>query len=105
MARLLGLPFLPPYGKVMPCPMPVNGHLNHSNAYQNALELQRLLLGASKDPTIKPVTLAALSRAFCELEETKRKLKMRPLPKAIDVTPKGRGKPKDSGLSLNGTDR
>jgi hypothetical protein len=29
--------------------------------------------------------LAGLARAFCDLEETKRKLKMKPLPKAVDV--------------------
>lgn len=61
------------------------GHLNHKNSYQQAMELQRLILNDAKDPTLKPVIRAALARAFCELEETKRKIKMRPLPKAIDV--------------------
>ena len=40
----------------------------------------------SRQPENKPVTLAALARSFCELEECKRKLRMKPLPKAIDVS-------------------
>ena len=71
----------------------------HSTAYQNALRLQRLLMRDAEQAELKPIIRAGIARAFCELEETKRKLKMRPLPKAIDVAPKGRSKPKNSGIA------
>lgn len=38
------------------------------------------------------MVLAGIARAFCELEETKRKLRMKPLPKAIDVGIDGKAK-------------
>ena len=73
----------------------------HSTAYRDAKELQRLLMHDARDPGLKPITRAALARAFCELEETKRKLKMKPLPKAVDVTlPRKSGsKASASGIS------
>ena len=36
-------------------------------------------------PLARSSDLAMLSRAWCDLEDTKRKLKMRPLPKPVDV--------------------
>lgn len=50
----------------------------------------------------KSLVLAGIARAFCELEETKRKLKMRPLPKSIDVskTTKRRNDARDSTAGL-----
>jgi hypothetical protein len=56
--------------------------------YRNALSLQRIVLEAATKPECQIRDLPGLARAFCELEECKRKLKMRPLPKPIDVTPK-----------------
>jgi hypothetical protein len=52
------------------------------------LSLQRLIITFSARESLRPAELSGLARAFCELEECKRKLKMRPLPKPIDVTPK-----------------
>ena len=46
----------------------------------------------AETPGLKPLIRAGIARAFCELEETKRKLKMRPLPKAIDVSDKAKPK-------------
>jgi hypothetical protein len=45
----------------------------------------------AQKPELKPIVRAGLARAFCELEEMKRKIAMRPLPKPIDVS-----KPKQS---------
>jgi hypothetical protein len=59
-----------------------------SKPYRDCVELQQVIMAYCRLPTEKPVTLAALARSYCELEECKRKLKMRPLPKPIDVTPK-----------------
>ncbi len=66
----------------------------YSTAYANALQLQRLLVEDAQDPELKPLIRAGIARAFCELEECKRKLKMRPLPKPVDVSKLGKGKRK-----------
>ncbi len=74
------------------CAMQTNGHLPPKNprkfatAYSQAKRLQALILHDAENPDLKPVIRAALARSFCELEETKRKLRMRPLPKSIDVS-------------------
>jgi len=39
-------------------------------------------------PEVKPIELSSVARVWVELEECKRKLKMKPLPKPIDVTKK-----------------
>ena len=55
--------------------------------------MQRLLfLDAQKD--VKPGERAAIARAWCDLNEERRKLTMRPLPRSIDTTKlvrRGRG--------------
>ncbi len=66
----------------------------YSTAYANALQLQRLLVNDANDPELRPNFRAQIARAFCELEECKRKLKMRPLPKPVDVSKLGKGKRK-----------
>lgn len=38
-----------------------------------------------EDPKVKPHIRAALMRAWCDLEERKRVLKMKPLPRPIDT--------------------
>lgn len=60
--------------------------------YRQAVELQQLLLRDARSSELKPVARAALARAFVELEECKRKLRMRPLPKSVDVSKLGRSK-------------
>lgn len=57
-----------------------------SQPYHDAVELQRLILKDARSEEIKPVVRAAIARAFCELEETKRKLKMKPLPGSLRPT-------------------
>lgn len=58
----------------------------NSGAYSQAKAIQQVLYDEAMKEQEKPVTLAALARAWCELEETKRKLRMKPLPKSIDVS-------------------
>jgi len=57
-----------------------------STAYSQAKHLQSLLLNDADIPDLKPITRAAIARAFCELEECKRKLKMKPLPGSLRPT-------------------
>jgi hypothetical protein len=59
--------------------------MRYTEPYRNAVELQRLIMASARAGDIKPLVLAGISRAFCELEETKRKLAMKPLPKPVDV--------------------
>lgn len=57
-----------------------------SRPYRECVELQQLLMANARQPELKALILCGIARAFCELEECKRKLKMRPLPKPVDVT-------------------
>lgn len=61
-----------------------------SEPYRRAVELQRLVLEKARQDETKGAVLSGLARAYCELEETKRKLRMKPLPKAIDVDSQGK---------------
>jgi hypothetical protein len=73
-----------------------------SRAFSQAKRLQELLMADAETPDLKPLIRAGIARAFCELEETKRKLQMRPLPKPIDTEALKRRKEKkgsSSGLS------
>lgn len=79
--------------------LPPRNRPKHSRSFSDAKELQQLLMNAARNPDIKPVVLAALSRSYCELEECKRKLRMRPLPKAIDVSDKRKPKQSSSGIA------
>src|SRR5215475_2434214 len=56
------------------------------SAYAQCKHLQALLLRDADDPQLKPSIRASLARAFCELEETKRILLRKPLPKSVDFT-------------------
>lgn len=62
------------------------GHAKASTAYSNAKELQRLILNDARDPELKPVARAAIARAFCELENLKLRIKMKPLPGSLRPT-------------------
>lgn len=53
---------------------------------RDIVDMQELLVQSSKSPQVKPHDQAALVRAWCDLEETKRKIRMRPLPKSVDVS-------------------
>ena len=55
-------------------------------AYGQAVALQQLLLNDAREPELKPIFRAGLARAWCELEECKRKLKMKPLPGSLRPT-------------------
>lgn len=86
----------------MPLPLPTKTRPKRSEAFRNALELQRLLMDDARQSDVKPLIRAGIARAFCELEETKRKLRMRPLPKAVDVTQlKKQRKAVDSGIDAS----
>jgi hypothetical protein len=56
------------------------------NAYRQAYEAQEIVMARMRDPLCPTAVIPQLSKALTELEEMKRKLKMRPLPKAVDVS-------------------
>lgn len=56
-----------------------------SSSVQQAKEMQRIALNDCRNPKVKPHIRAALMRAWCDLEERVRVLKMKPLPKSVDV--------------------
>jgi hypothetical protein len=57
------------------------------SVYSQAVELQDTIMNASRNPGTTPSALAQLARAWSELEERKRILRMKPKPKDIDVSP------------------
>lgn len=63
--------------------------------YRDCVKLQQLIMRDAEIADLKPIIRAGIARAFCELEETKRKLKMKPLPKPIDVSPHAKRRRKD----------
>lgn len=77
---------------------------HYTRAIVQALALQRVVLDGALDGKPKPLELASLARVWCELEEAKRKLRMKPLPKAVDVSHLHRSKKKrdDSGIAPAG---
>ena len=68
--------------------------MKYSEPYRNALELQRLVLDKARRDDTKGAVLSGLARAFKELEELKLRLRMKPAPKAIDVSRDGSTKSK-----------
>lgn len=71
----------------------------HARAFTQARELQELLMIAANDSEITPAALAQVARAWSELEERKRVLKMKPAPKPIDVSQKQR-KPRSRAVAV-----
>lgn len=65
----------------------------NSSAIRQALELQALLMADARNPETTATCRTQIARAFCECEETKRKLKMRPLPGSLKPEPKHKRKP------------
>lgn len=71
--------------------------MRYSKPYHDAVGIQRLITGASKEAATKD--LAQLAKAFVALEMLKMRIRMKPAPKPIDTTklqPKGREKEEES---------
>jgi hypothetical protein len=71
-----------------------------SRPYHKALELQELVLAAAKKETTTPSALAQLARAWSDLEDRKRILRMKPKPKDVDVSEKARKRLPYPGMSM-----
>lgn len=68
-----------------------------SKPYRDAVDLQKLIMAASKDADAKD--LAGLGKTFATLEMLKLRLRMKPAPKPVSVeNPRARG----SGASRGG---
>ena len=63
----------------------MNKNGRYPEAYMGAVHMQRLFLQAVLDPSVSLDVKAKLATVYSTLEEMKRKLAMRPLPKPIDV--------------------
>lgn len=57
-----------------------------------AYALQDILFVAAHSEDITPSALAQVARAWCELEDTKRDIQMKPRPKPVDVAELARSK-------------
>ena len=57
-----------------------------TKAYRTANKLQHLLVSRANDPECSASALAQVTRAWNELEDRKRILKMQPKPKDLDTT-------------------
>ena len=53
--------------------------------FETAVRLQELIVKASESEETTPSALAQLARAWSELEDRKRIIKMKPAPKPVDV--------------------
>ena len=56
-----------------------------STAFSQAVAMQRMLLADALKPETPPRERAQVARAWAELEERKRILRMKPKPKDVDV--------------------
>ena len=56
------------------------------NALKQLLDIQRRLYETSQDRKVTASALAQVARAWSELEERKRILRMKPAPKPVDVS-------------------
>ncbi len=75
----------PPQHKgTFPQPLP-KGHPPYQTPLQEARELQRLLMKDARSPETGPMSRAQIARAWAELEERKRILRMKPKPKDVAV--------------------
>jgi hypothetical protein len=59
---------------------------HHSNSVVQAVRIQRIVFETVRDNKLKPSELAGLARAWCDVNEERRKLSMTPLPKSVDPT-------------------
>lgn len=67
-------------------PPPKKSRPYQSNAATQGVQIQRILWQSLKGADHKPAELAALARAWCDVNEERRKLAMRALPKSVDVS-------------------
>lgn len=65
---------------------PPNGRPSRPKAYAQALSMQAALLKDALDEETAPAARAQVARAWNELEERKRIMRMKPKPKDIDVS-------------------
>lgn len=80
-----------------------NGQVRRTPQMTQLLDLQHRLAQDALNPETSPSVRAQIARAWCDLQEERRKLQMRPLPKAIDVqTLKRKTKNSGSGLAPSG---
>lgn len=59
---------------------------NTTTAHSQAIYLQSLVIKATFEEGLKPAEVSGLVRAWCDVNEERRKLAMRPLPRSIDVS-------------------
>ncbi len=64
-----------------------------STAFSQAVAIQRVLLDDALNPKTTASARAQLARAWCELDERKRIIRMKPKPRDTDVTPKPNQRP------------
>lgn len=62
--------------------------------YHSCCKLQNKILAMTEDKKITPTQMASLVTAYDKLEERKRILRMKPLPKAQDVAPREKPRPR-----------
>jgi hypothetical protein len=60
-----------------------SGQSKGPTALRDAVDLQALLIRDAKSEEVTPAQRAQIARSWCDLEEAKRKLKMRPLPGSL----------------------
>lgn len=65
---------------------PSSGHLRHSNSLQQAVVVQRIVFESLNERNLKPAEVSGLARAWCDVNEERRKLRMQPLPRSVDVS-------------------
>ena len=90
---------LPSMATVLNYHAPVNSAVRirpgKRHSIRQVLDLQKQLYNAGMAKGIAPSALAQVSRAWCELEERKRIIRMKPKPKDVDVSKDHAKKPKD----------
>ena len=74
-------------------PKPRAYHPKRSKVSTQLILLQELAFELANQEGLKASIAAQLMRAFCDLQEERRKLAMRPLPKSVDVSKWKSGKP------------
>jgi hypothetical protein len=70
---------------LLPVVLPSKARPKSSQASIQAKYLQDLIVETTQGE-LKPAELSGLARAWCDLQEERRKLAMRPLPRPIDTT-------------------
>jgi hypothetical protein len=73
-------------GVIAPVMRSPNTRPHYSKASTQAAHLQQLIMELVSTDKLKPAELAGLARAWCDVQEERRKLAMRPLPRSVDVS-------------------